>query len=294
MNKKIFIKTVFIMFLMALPFRIVANDFLRGDCNNDGKLNIGDVTTLINWLLSGYTPEDNANETFTVNGVTFKMVAVEGGTFTMGATEEQVLAGAADDEYPAHQVTLSNYYIGETEVTQELWVAVMGTNPSNHQGDPKYPVDKVTWYDCQTFINQLNALTGRQFRLPTEAEWEYAARGGNKSEGYIYSGNSNIDLVAWYSGNAGNMTHPVASKQANELGLYDMSGNVWEWVQDWYDGNYYSNSPSTNPTGPETGTNRVYRGGSWGNYSEFCRVSFRDHYVQPSESHFHFGLRLAL
>ena len=292
MNKRIFITTVFIMFLMAIPFRIVANDFLRGDCNNDGKLSIGDVTTLINWLLTGYTPDDNANETFTVNGVSFKMVAVEGGTFTMGATEEQVLAGAESNEYPAHQVTLSSYYIGETEVTQELWLAVMGNNPSYFTGDLQFPVGGVSWEDCQTFINQLNALTGRQFRLPTEAEWEYAARGGNKAQGFLYSGNSNIDIVAWYGGNSGSQTNAVASKMANELGLYDMSGNVWEWCQDWYDANYYSNSPSSNPTGSESGSFHVFRGGCWFDAASYCRVAYR--FDNAPSNYIGLGLRLAL
>ena len=291
MNKKRMIKTVFTLFLLAMPLRSVADDHLIGDCNGDGKLGVSDVTTLISWLLSGYTPEQNEDKVFAVNGVTFKMIAVEGGTFMMGATEEQVLAGAQSNEYPAHQVTLSNYYIGETEVTQELWVAVMGTNPSRWQDDPKLPVEKVNWNDCQTFINQLNALTGMQFRLLTEAEWEYAARGGNKAQSFLYPGNSNIDMVGWYSNNAGGRTHVAASKQANELGIYDMSGNVSEWVQDWYAN--YSDSPITNPTGPESGANRVDRGGNWYFGAENCRVSSR--YSMPSWAVYdNIGLRLAM
>ncbi len=214
--------------------------------------------------------------TFTINGVTFKMVKVEGGTFTMGATAEQG-KDAEDDERPAHQVTLSDYYIGQTEVTQALWTAVMGSNPSEFKGDNR-PMEKVNWKDCQTFIEKLNSmlsneLGGKRFALPTEAQWEFAARGGNKSKGYTYSGSNNIDDVAWYSGNSGAKTHPVAQKRPNELGLYDMSGNVWEWCQDWY-GNYSSDA-QTNPQGPASGSDRVNRGGSWYSSAEECRVSDR-------------------
>lgn len=174
------------------------------------------------------------------------MVAVEGGTFTMGATSEQG-SDARDNEKPAHKVTLSDYYIGQTEVTQALWEAVMGSNPSYRRGD-NLPVEQVSWDDCQEFIQKLNQLTGKQFRLPTEAEWEYAARGRRKSRGYKYAGGNDIGLVAWYSGNSGYETHLVATKQANELGIYDMSGNVWEWCNDWY-GDYQSSSRS-DPQGP--------------------------------------------
>lgn len=212
------------------------------------------------------------NHTFTVNGVQFTMVAVEGGTFTMGATSEQG-RDAWDDEKPAHKVTLSDYYIGQTEVTQALWKAVMGSNPSNHKGD-NLPVENVSWNDCQEFIQKLNQLMGKQFRLPTEAEWEYAARGGRKSRGYKYAGGNNIDSVAWYYDNSGYETHPVATKQANELGIYDMSGNVWEWCSDWY-GDYQSSSQS-DPQGPSSGFSRVRRGGGYYCFAAFCRVSFRD------------------
>ena len=190
---------------------------------------------------------------FEVNGISFIMVKVQGGTFTMGATREQ--GGDADsDEKPAHQVTLSTFSIGQTEVTQELWEAVMGNNPGYRKG-PKLPVEQVSWNLCQEFIKKLNALTGQHFRLPTEAEWEYAARGGNKSRKTKYSGGGSIDAVAWYRENAYDKgesspdygTHPVGKKAPNELGLYDMFGNVWERCQDWYDSNYYKNSPSSNP-----------------------------------------------
>lgn len=211
------------------------------------------------------------SQTFTVNGVKFTMVPVEGGTFTMGATSEQG-SDVSDDEKPAHQVALSDYYIGQTEVTQALWEAVMGSNPSDFKGD-NLPVESVSWDDCQVFIQNLNQLTGKQFRLPTEAEWEYAARGGRKSRGYKYAGGNDIGLVAWYCDNSGNKTHPVATKQANELGVYDMSGNVEEWCSDWY-GDYQSSSQS-DPQGPSSDSIRVRRGGSFYDNAGYCRVSRR-------------------
>lgn len=211
------------------------------------------------------------NQTFTVNGVQFTMVEVKGGTFTMGATSEQG-SDAWDEEKPAHEVTLSDYYIGQTEVTQALWEAVMGSNPSDSKGG-NLPVERVSWDDCQVFIQKLNQLTGKQFRLPTEAEWEYAARGGRKSRGYKYAGGNNIDSVAWCDGNSGNETHPVATKQANELGIYDMSGNVLEWCSDWC-GDYTSSSQS-DPQGSSSGSFRVIRGGCYYNFARNCRVSYR-------------------
>ena len=231
---------------------------------------------------------DFNNQTFTVNGVQFTMVAVKGGTFTMGATYDDAEVDAEVDEEPAHKVTLSDYYIGQTEVTQALWEAVMGSNPSNHKGD-NLPVENVSWDDCQVFIQKLNQLTGKQFRLPTEAEWEYAARGGRKSRDYKYAGDDYIGSVAWYSGNSGYETHPVATKQANELGIYDMSGNVWEWCSDWFGG--YQSSSQSDPQGPSSGSRRVYRGGcsifAWG-----CRVSFRDCNT-PDFCNINLGLRLS-
>ena len=225
------------------------------------------------------------SQTFTVNGVKFTMVPVEGGTFTMGVTSEQ--GGYAGDK--AHQVTLSDYYIGQTEVTQALWKAVMGSNPSFFKGD-NLPVECVSWNDCQVFIQNLNQLTGKQFRLPTEAEWEYAARGGRKSRGYKYAGGNDIDSVAWYTGNSGNETHTVATKQANELGVYDMSGNVEEWCSDWY-GDYQSSSQS-DPQGPSSGSNRVSRGGGCFNIARICRVSFRG-ICAPGGRYCDLGLRLS-
>jgi len=240
--------------------------------------------------------DDGDTQTITVNGISFKMIRVEGGTFTMGATSEQGL-DADSDEKPAHQVTVSTFSIGETEVTQELWQAVMGSNPSNFKG-PRRPVEEVSWEDCQNFIRELNSLTGRHFRLPTEAEWEYAARGGKKTNGHKYAGSSAIDNVAWYEENSykkGNSspdygTHVVATKRANELGLYDMSGNVWEWCQDWW-GDYSSGS-QTNPKGPTSGSNRVLRGGSWFYNTWYCRVSYR-YGRTPSYRSNDLGLRLA-
>ena len=232
------------------------------------------MVTLIDYLLTGtwdepLPPDEPQPEIFTVGGVSFKMIPVEGGTFTMGATAEQG-SDAYDWEKPAHEVTLSSYCIGDAEVTQALWQAVMGSNPSYFTGNLQRPVERVSWNDCQTFITKLNQLTGKTFRLPTEAEWEYAARGGNKSQGYKYAGSNTLGDVAWYDGNSSSTTHPVATKAPNELGLYDMSGNVWEWCQDWYGS--YSSGAQTNPTGPTLGSARVYRGGSWYYYASSCRA----------------------
>ena len=196
---------------------------------------------------------------------------------------------ADSDEKPVHSVTLSDYYIGETEVTQELWEAVMGSNPSSFKGSQK-PVESVSWHDCKEFITKLNRLTGKNFRLPTEAEWEYAARGGNKSKGYKYSGSNTIDNVAWYRDNSGKATHNVKTKSPNELGIYDMSGNVWEWCEDWY--GYYSSGSQTNPAGPSTGSRRVLHGGSWYDHAGSCRVSNRSYY--PVNRSYYIGFRLAL
>ena len=232
------------------------------------------------------TSSNDKIRTFTVKGFTFNMIRVEGGTFTMGATKEQNII--RNDEKPAHKVTLSSYYIGETEVTQGLWKAVMGGNPSDFVGTHR-PVENVSWHECQRFIEKLNNKTGLNFRLPTEAEWEFAARGGNKSQGYTYSGSNNIEDVAWYYNNSNNQTHAVKTKRANELGLYDMTGNVDEWCQDWY--NDYSKDSLTNPTGPSFGFARVNRGGAW--LSRGVPVSYRNTGA-PDGRASHLGLRLAL
>ncbi len=231
----------------------------------------------------------NYSVRFTVNGVSFEMVRVEGGTFRMGATSEQE-DEADSDETPVHSVTLSSYYIGKTEVTQALWQAVMGSNPSNFKGSD-LPVESVSWDNCQEFIQKLNRLTGRNFRFPTEAEWEFACRGGNNSRGYKYSGSNDIDNVAWYDGNSGNKTHPVGTKAPNELGIYDMSGNVFEWCSDWYAD--YTSYSQTDPTGPHSGACRVIRGGCWGSFVRNCRSSLRFNRY-PSYRYDILGLRLAL
>ena len=229
-----------------------------------------------------------SSETFSVNGVIFRMIRVDGGTFKMGA-ESEPDSDVGRDQIPVHSVTLSTYYIGETEVTQELWQAVMGANPSHFNGMQR-PVEQVSWNDCQDFITRLNSQTGLKFRLPTEAEWEFAARGGNKNRGKKNAGSDIIDDIAWYGQNSDNETHEVATKGSNELGLYDMSGNVWEWCQDRY-GSYRKNS-QINPTGPVSGDSRVDRGGSWRYDAECCRVSFRGN--MSSDYRGDIGLRLAL
>ena len=235
------------------------------------------------------TPKFQNELVFNVKGVQFTMKRVEGGTFTMGATSEQG-SDANSGEKPTHSVTLDSYYIGETEVTQALWQAVMGSNPSNFNGSD-LPVESVSWNDCQEFIRKLNQLTGQTFSLPTEAQWEFAARGGNLSKGYKYSGSGYIDNVGWYKNNSNSKTHSVAQKQPNELGLYDMSGNVWEWCSDWYGS--YSSSSQRNPIGASSGSFRVYRGGSWYYIAQLCRVSNRD-YINPDSRRSYLGLRLAL
>ena len=216
------------------------------------------------------------------------MVRIEGGTFMMGATSEQV--GDADgDEKPVHQVTLSSFSIGRYEVTQEEWEAVMGCNSSMFKG-AKQPVESVSWDDCQEFIRKLNVMTGKSFRLPTEAEWEFAARGGNSSGGHKFAGSNEVNSVAWSITNSSRQTHDVGTKQPNELGLYDMSGNVWEWCSDWYGS--YSSTSLINPKGPSSGSSRVQRGGSWINDAGYCRVSPRN-YNTPSNKGSNIGFRLA-
>ena len=218
-----------------------------------------------------------------LNKLINNMVYVSGGTFIMGGDD-------SSDQMPTHSVTLSSYYICKYEVTQALWRAVMGSNPSNFKGN-NLPVENVSWYDCQTFIKRLNSYTGRDFRLPTEAEWEFAARGGNYSRHYKYSGSNNLDDVAWYIDNSNKRPHPVGTKQPNELGLYDMSGNVGEWCSDW-DGSYSSYS-QTNPTGPNSGSFRVHRGGFWRYNARYCRTPERNSKT-PDYCVNYLGLRLVL
>ena len=200
-----------------------------------------------------------------------EMVFVQGGSFQMGNDDGR------GDEKPVHTVTVSNFYIGKYPVTQAEWIAIMDANPSQFKGD-KLPVERVSWNDTQEYIQKLSEKTGRKYRLPTEAEWEYAARGGNQSKGCLFSGSNDINDVAWNQDNSGSKTHPVGTKKANELGVFDMSGNVWEWCNDYYDENYYKNSPTTNPQGAAKSDYRSVRGGSWNVNYNYCRVSIRVKY----------------
>ena len=226
-----------------------------------------------------------------VDSVSFDMQRVDGGVFIMGGTSEQHREVIATD-LPTHTVALDAYYIATTEVTQGLWQAVMKEwYLSDEWHTPSLPITDVNWYDCQEFIRRLDSITGLPFRLPTEAEWEFAARGGNESKGYKYAGSNRLEDVAWYQDNCGNTTHPVKLLQANELGLYDMSGNVYEWCQDWYGA--YESGAYANPTGAPAGNYRVLRGGSWYNYAWRCRVSYR-RTCAPSVTFYNVGMRLAL
>ena len=292
----------------------------NAEVSGDGLINVNDVSVLIDYLLSGSWPSASPQtETFVVNGVSFTMVVVEGGTFMMGGTDEQG-TDAEDDEYPVHQVTLSTFSIGQTEVTQELWEAVMSTafDPTFQDPDeflypsyysskngfadiPQRPVENITVLKMQMFIRELNRLTGREFRLPTEAEWEFAARGGNLSKGYKYAGSNNIDEVAWYCDNAWSVgvdspdygTHAVGTKAPNELGLYDMSGNLFERTAD--RAHYtYPSEPEVDPSYPiiNPGSGYTGRGGCYYNQPKHCRVSFR---IGCDNNAFEFiGFRLAL
>jgi formylglycine-generating enzyme required for sulfatase activity len=223
----------------------------------------------------------------------FDMVKVRGGTFTMGCTGEQG-SDCYDWEKPAHQVTVSEFYIGRYEVTQREWRQVIGSDPPGlrFKGCDNCPVEGVSWEDIQQFLSKLNAMTGKTYRLPTEAEWEYAARGGALSRGYKYSGSNSLDAVAWHDGNSGDKTRPVGQKQANELGLYDMNGNVWEWCQDWY--GPYAAGAQTNPKGPSRAANRIIRGGSWNSGARYCRNTYRNISNPPSFRSFNLGFRLVL
>lgn len=249
--------------------------------------------------VEGY--EDNGlfedKEINVTNGCTIKMIAVYGGSFLMGGTSEQG-GDTYANELPAHRVTLDNYYIGQTEVTQALWKAVMGYNPSAINHGDLYPVESINYNDCQAFVNKLNQLTkgkrpkGKVFRIPTEAEWEYAARGG-QSGGFKYSGSDAVGLVAWYNSNANGKTHHVKSLNPNALGVFDMSGNVSEWTSDWFDANYYERSEQYNPCNKVRSQQMAGRGGSFVSQPRNCRVSDR-HYYSPKERSGHLGLRLAL
>jgi len=213
------------------------------------------------------------------------MIFVKGGCFMMGSNDGE------SDEKPVHQVCVDDFYIGKYEVTQKQWKEIMGNNPSRFKCD-NCPVEQVNWNDVQDFIKKLNTKTGNNYRLPTEAEWEYAARGGNQSKGYTYSGSNTIGSVAWYTGNSGSKTHTVGTKKANELEIYDMSGNVWEWCSDLYGGDYYGKSLKNNPAGPTTGSNRVRRGGSWRSFATYCRGAYRGRF-NPDRRLSALGFRLA-
>ena len=299
---------------------------VRGDADGNGVVDVNDVNKVINLILyndgsankgidvsylnmvinvilgkdGDDVPDPEGMTTYSVNGVSFNMVNVEGGTYTMGATAEQNAYNPYYDELPTHSVTLGDYAIGQTEVTQELWQAVMGTNPSHFTGNLRRPVESVSWNDCQEFIARLNELTGKQFRLPTEAEWEYAARG--RDAGRVYAGDNVVGRVAWYDANACSGvssssasygTHAVSTKARNKLKLCDMSGNVWEWCADWYAADSYNRYEESNPQGPATGSFRVLRGGGWDSYAWSCRVSARD-FCAPWLKFNNIGFRLAL
>lgn len=251
MKKLLFPISLFVCMVMSVPFQAAADEcYVRGDANGDGIVTISDVTQIIDYLLGGYWP----TQEYVVNDVPFTMVMVDGGTFTMGSRDPE----------NGHQVTLSSFRIGQTEVTFELWKAVMGSVPMTVPDSlMQKPVCHVTYSTVLTFIEKLNEMTGLTFRLPTEAEWEYAARGGKYDGGYLYAGSDDVDEVAWNPTNCDN-SQLVALKKPNELGLYDMSGNVWEMTQDWY-GNL-GTEPEVNPTGPETPSvsdARLCRGGGY-------------------------------
>lgn len=249
---------------------------------------------------TSYTAQQANSFIETANGLNMKMIYVEGGTFTMGASSGD--SNADDDEYPAHQVTLESYYIAEFEVTQSQWEKVMGTTVYQQRdkantswsmkgvGD-NYPMYYVSYEEAMDFCQELSLLTGRTYLLPTEAQWEFAARGGNKGKNSDnkYSGSYSIDAVAWYESNSNSSTHPIGQKRANQLGIYDMTGNVWEWCSDWYSS--YSSGSQTNPTGPSSGQSRVLRGGSWYINARYCRVSFRS-YENPSGRYSNGGFRV--
>ena len=258
------------------------------DIDNDGHVTIDDLASLIDILLRG--PQYDIVIVDVTSTVKVRMVRVAGGTYWMGSTD----GNASQWETPVHKVTVPDFTIGETEVTQELWQAVMGNNPSRFTGNLKRPVEGVNWNDCQQFITRLNAMTGKRFRLPSEAEWEFAARGGSKSKDYPYAGSDDIDRVAWWGYNIKGgdcTTHPVGTLAPNELGILDMSGNVWEWCQDWFAP--YDSQEQVNPSGPATGKSKVLRGGGWSGESRYCRTSERFHFAPTLRGDL-IGMRLAL
>ena len=254
---------------------------------------------------TGYAsqPAPAANHDFTETAwdINMKMIWVEGGDFLMGCTSEQG-GDCSSDEQNVRRVTVDGFYIGMLEVTQSQWEKVVGTSiyqqkskaggSSTYGVGPDYPMYYVSWDEAMEFCRLLSNKTGRTYTLPTEAQWEYAARGGNKNEGAKYAGSNMIDAVAWYKDNSGSSTHIVGSKRANALGIYDMSGNVWEWCKDWY-ANSYVSYDTNNPVGPSSGSDRVYRGGSWYSSASICRVANRN-YDPPGYRYYGLGFRVVL
>jgi formylglycine-generating enzyme required for sulfatase activity len=269
----------------------ISGKTVSGSSSDTKKFKIKNGVDSVDITLLAYNKEGKNPKIKTVtvrlkNEIDFEMVFISGGTFTMGATEGKDVQA---DEKPLHQVRLSKYYIGKYAVTQAQWKAVMYTNPSEFKGD-NLPVENVSWDEVQKFIQKLNRQTGKLYRLPTEAEWEFAARGGTKSEGYIYSGGRKADDVAWYDKNSGKKTHEKGKKFPNELGIYDMSGNVFEWCNDWYEN--YNKGSQSDPKGTLSGIGRVIRGGSWGSPAHYSRVSRRGNQPQSHKSPV-LGFRLA-
>ncbi len=227
--------------------------------------------------------EEELNKIPAINAFLENFVLIEAGEFMMGDAEIKYAI--------QHKVSLNSFYMQATTVTQEFWEQIMGNNPSHDKTNRDNPLTNISWYDCQEFIKKLNALAAKKYRLPTEAEWEYAARGGKLSKGFEYAGADDLDEVAWYIGNSEFKIHPVAKKKPNELGLYDMSGNVYEWCHDWHKN--YSNKNQNNPKGPSNGDTKVLRGGCWYYNSMFCQIARRS-YLSPDDKGFDIGLRLVL
>ena len=280
--KNLFLQFCFIACAVMMPLQAAADEcYVRGDADGDGVITIKDVTLIVDYLLAGQW----LTQEFVVNDVPFTMVTVQGGTFMMGSPNPE----------NAHQVTLSTFSIGETEVTQGLWNAVMGYTQVADSLQ-QYPVGYIYYSECLTFIDKLNEITGLTFRLPTEAEWEYAARGGQNSRGYLYAGSDDVDEVAWNPTNCSS-AQPVGLKKPNELGLYDMSGNVWEMTKDWYGD--YDTEPEVNPTGPDTpstpNARRCRGGGYWSSDStaSSCTVFTRGMWYDYN-AFFDLGFRLVL
>lgn len=271
--KRILSFSLFIMAVLSVSAQEVTYE--PEDVNHDGVVDVLDVSLVIDKIL-GITHDDPSGGVITtgiavIDTIMNDMVTVPGGTFTMGCTPSED-PNCYRDESPVREVTLDDFMICRIEVTQALWKAVTGGCPAEFDGDD-LPVENINWNDCQKFISRLNELTGRSFRMPTEAEWEYAARGGQLSQGYRYSGSDDVGLVAWYADNSDHQTHPVATRQPNELGLYDMSGNVMEWCSDIY--GIYQETDTVNPQGATEGENRVFRGGSWPMMAMACRTRGR-------------------